>query len=286
MKKIIVLFVALYVATLGAAQTVIGLRLGGNVSDFKLSDDLYQRWNVDAKIAPTVGLFADIPLFGTSFSLQPEALWVQRKSFWESQDEYPRYYFDRNNNNVFDKDIDQRIRSQQTTKMNYVDVPILLKYKFRGRSSQFYLNAGVRFGVGISAAANRNYLYQGGKDSDGKPRDGNAIDEIDTQIMFDKYQIQANTATNKLEFGKATSDEYNKNDFGFVAGVGYTFEVEDVGYFSIDARINTSSNTIFNATKNYVTDPQNAMIKPSAQSWAKHQTWMFSLSYAYPLGGF
>jgi hypothetical protein len=72
MKKTILLFAAMVGATLGKAQTSIGLRFGSSYSDVKLSEYLDERRQVEPKTGITAGVFADIPLFKSAFSLQPE----------------------------------------------------------------------------------------------------------------------------------------------------------------------------------------------------------------------
>lgn len=306
MKKGFLLITSILLVTFVHSQTLIGVRGGVALSKFKLNDYLYQRWGVEQGVGLAGGLFADINLFGSSFSLQPEINYLQKNTKWTSRDNYPFGYFVNNGNGrpyfindngvdkypfaygddgSFDDDKHLGIRAKQDLKMTYFDIPILIKYKFRGRSSQFYINAGPRFGLGGTAKSVRSFFYQG-KWLDKKlvnPIDGDPLDPDIQTLILKNIGFNTTTESNPLEFGSSTSSEFTKVDIGLALGLGYTLEIEDVGFFSLDARLNTGSN-IFNNSKKI--DFSNDLVRPRKEDSAKYSTWMLTLSYAYPLGGF
>ena len=133
------------------AQLKVGAKVGASMSRYGYSDDFS---DYDAVFTPglTGGIMLEIP-FGGRFALQPEVLFTQKGSvlranelnflLTDSQTPWVDGF-------VFNNHI--RGYADFTEKLNYVEVPLLLKYKFRGSKISSYLAAGVVFSSAVGKA--------------------------------------------------------------------------------------------------------------------------------------
>jgi len=181
------------------AQTSIGIKAGANFSNFSMSSQLQDDFNSNLTPGFQVGGVLDIP-FGGMFGVMVEGLYTRRGDAKRSKVDFA--YLE---NGVA---IDQGILKVRTH-LNYVDIPIHLKYNFRGRSVSTYLMAGPQLSFALGGE-NNNLIIEG--------------------------SVQDYTLPNqRLEFGSGRNDDLKSSDFGISLGAGMAFEL-DMGSITLDAR--------------------------------------------------
>jgi len=212
MKRLI-LIVSFFGITLTNAQVNIGIKAGYNLSrvtgdwEALLEDFLnvnLQSFNINPEFDPkfrsgfNAGLFAEIKL-SENFYLQPEALYclkgVKFNDTFDFQGEFGGSFVD----------VDGEYNYGQ--KLNYLEIPVLAKYKSRGG---FVIFAGPYVAFLLSAG-------------------GEVLIEANINTNFFGFPI--NGPQEFTQDGLQTED-FNTIDFGIAAGLGYEFPFG----FGIDAR--------------------------------------------------
>lgn len=120
MKKLILAAVVLVSATSYAQTFQLGIKGGVNVSNFTGGD--FKDFDEKALIGFHAGAFVSFFL-GENFALQPEVLFSSQGAKLE------------------------KAGVEQNMKLSYVNVPVMLKYRFNGG---FYLEAGPQIGFKVS----------------------------------------------------------------------------------------------------------------------------------------
>ncbi|WP_291858753.1 porin family protein [Marinilabilia sp.] len=136
MKKVL-FFVAvmlLSVSTASIAQAKFGLKAGVNIAN-ATGDDVE---DADSRLAPFFGAFVNLGL-GEKLAFQPELLYSMKGI--------------KNTSSIMGVDFDQ------TTKLNYLDIPLMLKYNIAGGLN---LQAGPQVSLLLSAENE----YEGGGESE------------------------------------------------------------------------------------------------------------------------
>jgi len=199
MKNLFVTLIALAFPMFLFAQTSIGIKAGPNFSNFSMSSQLQDDFNSNLTPGYQVGAVLDIP-FGGMFGVSLEGLYTRRGDSKRSKVDFA--YLE---NGVA---IDQgtlRVR----THLNYMDIPIHLKYNFRGRSVSTYLMAGPQLSFALSGNNNN--------------------------IVIEGSQRDYTLPNTRLEFGSGRNDDLKGTDFGISLGAGMAFEL-DMGFITVDAR--------------------------------------------------
>jgi hypothetical protein len=175
-----------------------------------------------------------------NFGIQPELMFTQRGLNSEIES-IP--LIDGNGNPAGAADIVSDIS------VNSIDVPLLLKYHFRGKEMGGYLIAGPQINFNIGGTL--------------------------TQDVFVNDELEDNLSGEEdLEIGSARSDFYKSSDFGFTIGGGMFLEMT-TGKLNIDLRYRIG-------TSDQLTDGD-----PLVSSRANFRTadLMVSVGYVFPLGG-
>lgn len=136
-----------------------------------------------------------------NLGIQPELLFTQRSLNSEIQD-VP--WADVNGNPVGLADIDTEI------KVNSIDVPLLLKYYFRGKDMGGYVLAGPQINFNIGGTVTQDFF------------------------LNDQFQETGSGKTD-LEVGSSRSDFYKSSDFGFTVGGGVFINMM-TGKLNLDLR--------------------------------------------------
>ena len=192
-------------------QTRVVPKAGVSISNYRYgsgaNSNLDEFYDPGIVIGALFGVGVEIPLAG-GLSLQPEILFVQKGSSQESE--------------IFEPYIDEEIDGQRIVvydnideSLNYLEVPLLLKYEFLGGSYGFHILGGPVISFGLS-----------GKE------EITLTDEFGT-ILND--QLPDFDFDFDLDFGSTSSDTYQGLDFGAAIGAGMYFELGS-GRLLIDLR--------------------------------------------------
>ncbi len=191
-NKMLSLALLFFFAGQATAQTAIGFRAGVNIANVKafgIANTIPV--NTQSIFGPNLALVAEFGL-GNNFALQTELNYLTRGfQVSESVDL-----------GLFGGDIP--LGATAITKINYLDIPILAKYKFGGQKVSAYLTAGPVVGYALNGRleTRANFLVD--------------IPIYDTDINLN-------------------SDNINRFEFGGSLGAGVSFNTT-VGNFFIDAR--------------------------------------------------
>jgi len=199
MKNLFTLFAMLTIPFLSVAQTSIGVKAGANFSNFSMSKQLDETFNSNLTPGFQAGAVLDVP-FGGMFGVMVEGLYTRRGDAKRSKENFA-YLLE-------GVPVDMgtlRLR----THLSYLDVPVHLKYNFRGRSVSTYLMAGPQLSFALSGQINN--------------------------IVLEGTQQDYPFPNERLEFGTTRNDDVKSSDFGISIGAGMSFEL-DMGFITIDAR--------------------------------------------------
>jgi len=185
------------------AQTSLGIKAGANFSTLSLTSEVKNDFDNNMLVGYQVGGLVDVQ-FGGMFAVQAEALYVRRGSSFRSK-------IDVNGVTFINETVTFDNFGQYTSaiQLDYVDIPIMLKYNFRGRGVSSYVMAGphINFAVGARMA---NQKLESANDTE--------------------------TANNRnLNIGSGRNDTIRSSDFGISIGAGLAFEL-DYGHIILDAR--------------------------------------------------
>ena len=184
------------------AQLKVGAKVGASMSRYGYSDDFS---DYDAVFTPglTGGIMLEIP-FGGRFALQPEVLFTQKGSVLRANE----LNFLLTNSQTpwvdgftFDKYI--RGYADFTEKLNYVEVPLLLKYKFRGSKISSYLAAGVVFSSAVGKAR-ATVSYTADKNSSSPDLDDLEAETVNQYLRDNSYRNEFD-----FELGTPKDDIYS-----------------------------------------------------------------------------
>lgn len=257
MKRCI-LFILLVVISISAhAQISIGARVGGSMNRFAFPEMFKEIWTTSPKFSYLGGLAVEIPI-GSRFALQTEVIYAKRGSNFGSFNKATEIF---DNNEVY---------VNWKTDLNYLDIPLLFKYKFRGRPVGGHLLAGLNFGTGL-----------GGKENPGlENADGESF-PIEQEIDY-KDRMDLKQQDNVL-FGKNSRNDYLQGNSGLIFGAGLSLDTEVLKY-NLDFRYFIGTNSIFNPNED------------NKYSWADiydsnagfdiwNRSLQLSITVFYPLGG-
>ncbi|HUF03945.1 MAG TPA: porin family protein [Aridibacter sp.] len=223
-KVVSMVFVFLLTAIPALGQDVAGTYVGfkGGVSIPQLSggEDNELSRDYRSRVAPNFGVFFDLGITDR-FSVQPEVNFAgqggKREGIQPVTQDLPGlptlppgnfYYADFDN----------------TAELNYLEIPVLAKYRFRDRDKpRFYVNGGVFYGRLLSAkqkTEGSSTLYL---DPDGTipvllPPNGDPLPPLPFDATTD------------------VADDLNKNNFGFTGGGGVEMPFGR-NYLLFDARV-------------------------------------------------
>jgi hypothetical protein len=163
MKRIsIFLFVCVLGATTLFAQPTLMPRAGVSISNIALSDELKEfLGDNESSIGFVIGAGVEFPIAGELLALQPELLFHQRGSKL-----------------TFDED---GFSQEMTVKLNYLELPVLLKAKF----GMFSVYAGPSIAYGIGGSYKSKYSYQGQTfEETGKVKFGDEPDNFEGDDIY------------------------------------------------------------------------------------------------------
>ncbi len=207
------------------AQISFGPVSGINISTFKVGyvdpDDEATTSN-KSKIGFHFGATADIP-FGGRFGLQPSILFSQRGNKLS--------YIPVNSST--DKN-----SLSSTQSLNYIEVPMLFKYKLGSPDFGFALMAGPNFAFGIN-----------GKHTDV----GSVTVPVTSGGTTKNVTYKINETDKDIRFGDKVNSNFKGFDAGFTFGIGTYFDIGESGKLIIEARYTAGFSNILNSK--YVSQP-------------------------------
>jgi len=266
MKKLIILsFFTFLICFQAQSQVSLGIRTGGSSNFFSLPEEI-TNLTLKSLIGYHAGVVAEIPI-GSRLAIQAEVVYTLRGSKIDL-----RYLSERK---VLLKDdtVTYAVAYEnRTTSLRYIDVPLLLKYKFRGRPIGGYILAGFNFGNGIGGQENLTIL--------------NADKQSFKKETLLLKQLNLDKA-DPINFGPDSdpNNDYLPNNNGWITGAGLSLDT-DLLRFNLDLRYFLGASSIWNPNEkrsslNYYTwtpsDPENFFIK--------NRSFQLSLTVLYPLGG-
>jgi opacity protein-like surface antigen len=215
------------------AQLAIGPKVNLGMTMFR-PNDAAEEFR-EGRIGFSYSAGAQIDWRFGNLGIQPELLYTQRTISSEIE-QAPT-----NGGGI--ADVDSKIKA------NSIDIPLLLKYYFRGKDIGGYVIAGPQLNFNIGGSITRDYYLNG---------------ELS----------ETNSFSGDLEIGNSRSDFYNSSDFGFTFGGG-VFVNMLTGKLNIDLRYRlgtteqlSSGDPLINSRANF-----------------KSSDVMISAAYIFPLGG-
>lgn len=242
MKKVLffVLFAAL-LTPMAQAQISLGVKGGVTFSNMSQSDLFKDLYNSELRLGFAAGIMAEIPL-GGRFAIQPEIFWAQK-----GENSRPK------RDNIEGLLNGEPVYIWNDFTFNYIEIPILFKYKFRGQAVGGYLAVGPVISSALSGKVEFSLVDANGKvlkGIDGYPASG--AGEI------------------PLEFGTGALDDFKSSDFGFSFGGGLSFALGS-GQLVADAR--------------YVLGFTNLDVDSDEDLSIKNRSIQVTVGYLFPLGG-
>lgn len=261
------LVVCLLPSHLLLSQAAVGLRIGGSLSNYRTTE----RWE-NYELRPLPGLNAamsfELPLWGR-LSLQTELGFGQRGSRLRAESTA-------NGHNI-DFEVDQRNAAGQLERLvikgyadfeeriNYLDLPVLLKYRLRGRNLSAYLSTGINFAqaVGQGKASADFKLDERNSDLKGSSRAQQNFRDFLYEDLGFQYEIPFNLGNQGVAVTKVNqppnnfphhtaaqllypfegsaplSDRdniYFNRDISLLLGAGVTWPMGDIAYCTLDLR--------------------------------------------------
>lgn len=220
----------------------IGIKSGVNFSKFGVEySGSKEFFNVSNRLGFNFGVVADIPFGGSRFGIQPELSFSQRGATSEQDVDVP---------GVLEK---MKVKDD----LNYLDIPILFKYKFGGEDRGIALMLGPSFNFLLNAKSNFSGIL-----------------ETETVAL-----------TTKPEIGSGSDDAFKGLDVSLGMGLNAYFKVGN-GKFFIDARYMLGLTNILNDGLD-VDDfsDKNLYFMPILANEMKNRSLQLSVGYFFPIGG-
>jgi hypothetical protein len=259
MKKLIfTLAASLFISAFAMAQSAIGIKAGPNFSNFKLSKEIGDLYNTPMMIGFQAGAAYEIT-FGGMFGMQIEGYYARRGSGYRAKALVTEEISWNPSTGVAE---DFQFRESFKHQVEYIDIPLLLKYNLRGRSVQAALFAGPQLSF-ATAAIQKDRVLEGTVFTIQVNPDGSEsiVDSRPNSIAFDNVN---------LELGDGPLDFFKKSDFSIVLGLQVGIEL-DMGQLVFDARYIVGTSNIRNSS-----NPLNTIHNRSIG---------INIGYMYPLGG-
>ncbi|GEM_PF-700426 len=181
-----------------SAQVSFGVKGGIGVSTVSLSDQLSESYTMDGRFTIHGGGFINYG-FGGRFAIQADVLYSQKGGTLKDREMILLNLPDGGQ-------ALGRLESEQN--LNYLDIPIVFQYRFRGRSLTPYVSAGPQFSFGLGGKSTLKF-------------------DSDTHPMQDPSQ--------DINFGSANADDFKGFDFGISLGGGAELELTS-GALTFDLR--------------------------------------------------
>jgi hypothetical protein len=204
----------------------------------------------------TVGLAADIPFGGSQFGIQAEVLYAQRGS---------QVVQDYANLSLYGYDAKSISIKEE---INYIEIPLLFKYKIGGEATGMYLVAGPGLNFGLGASLTESGTL--------------------TNSAFTPPSITLKQSPS-LGLGTRPSDTYRSFDLSLLFGVGGYFKVGN-GKFFVDVRYALGLNNIVNKdfdenSVKFTPGKPELRLLSSFASEVRNRSIQFSVGYFFPIGG-
>lgn len=260
------LIASLLTSGLLLSQASVGLRIGGSLTNYRTTE----KWeNYSLKPLPGLNgqLSFELPLWGR-LALQTELGYGQRGSRLKAESTA-------NGHNI-DFEVDQRDESGQLQRLivkgyadfeeriHYLDLPVLLKYRFRGRSLSAYLSVGVAYSQALNGKVKVDFeLDETNSDLKGSSKPKNEFRKFLIEDLGFQYELPFNlgsrgkAVTNVNQppnnFPRHTAAQllypfegspplgdrdniYFNSDFSLLFGGGFSWPLGDFGYGVLDLR--------------------------------------------------
>lgn len=191
-------FALIFTASTAFSQVSFGVKAGIGVSTLSLSDQLSEIGTMDSRFTIHGGGFVNYG-FGGRFAVQADILYSQKGGTLKSREmtiiELPEG--------------GQALgRFEVEEHLNYLDIPVVFQYRFRGRNLTPYIGVGPQFSFGLSGKSTLKF-------------------DSDTNPLQDPSQ--------DINFGSANADDYKAFDFGLSLGAGAELELTS-GALTFDIR--------------------------------------------------
>lgn len=193
-----VLTALVFAPKISTSQITYGLKAGVGLSNYGVSNNLKEVYTVDSRFVFHGGAMASYR-FGGKFGVRAELLYAMKGS----------KYTNRETVQVMDNQGNTHTgQFKFEEKLNYIDVPVLFQYRFRGRTVSPYVTLGPEFSFAMG---------------------GKFFSRFDSPTF-----VQENDPVD-LTFGSANADTYKGFNFGLSFGGGAEIDL-DGGALIIDLR--------------------------------------------------
>ena len=196
MREKILLLTALSLITAFSFSQSIGIKLGVNLATIADDDSI----DNTKKMVP--GLYIGIPYaiaITDKFSIQPELAFVQKGG--------KTTYDDHSSQDIFGVTVTTDYHSESTVKLNYLEIPILLKYAFATEGFMPYIGVGPSIGFAMSGNQSGSSTTTTSSSVTGTTTSSSSYDE---SIDFEQ-------------------DSVSKIDFSLLVTLGGAFPIGDNG---------------------------------------------------------
>lgn len=237
-SSVAIIVLSLFYTFNSCAQIGVGIKSGFNYSKYNLqfaNSDIESSVSSGRNTGFNTGIIVDIPFGEGKLGLQPELLFTQKGANVES---------------VTDIKLSgvpyKSVKTKQS--LNYIEIPVMFKYKFGNEDNGFYLAAGPYFSFGLNGSLTESYTGS-----------------------------ITNTSKVDVTFGDKVIDQYTKTDVGFNLGFGGYFSVGESSKLILDARIVSGGTNILN-DKN-----KTKRIIETVSFEAKNRSLQLSIGYLFTL---
>lgn len=250
------------------AQVAIGVRAGGSLNRFAFPENFLETNTYSPKIGYLGGLALELPL-GGRFAVQTEINYATRGSkFTEEFDE--NFFYD--SAGVTRK---AGIYKKRVIELSYLDIPLIFKYKFRGRPVGGHILVGLNFGTGLNGQ--EKLSLQDGDNNDLSPQ----------KAKFIFQELETEPRDNGINMSNSKNPDQNvdyvSGNSGLITGAGLSLDT-DLLKFNLDLRYFLGTSSLFNINEKKSVD--NPFVWGQTDDFhIKNRSIQLSLTVFYPLGG-
>jgi hypothetical protein len=249
------------------AQVAIGIRAGGSLNRFAFPEGFLETNTYSPKIGYLGGLALEMPL-GGRFAFQTEINYATRGSkFTEEFEE----------NFLYDSAGVTRkagIYKKRVIELSYLDIPLIFKYKFRGRPVGGHILVGLNFGTGLQNGQEKLSLQDG---------DNNDLSPQKAELIFQELETQKRDKDIRMSKNPDQNVDYLSGNSGLITGAGLSLDT-DLLKFNLDLRYFLGTSSLFNISEKKSAD--NPFVWGQTDEFhIKNRSIQLSLTVFYPLGG-
>lgn len=142
LKSVLAALIVVGMTAVASAQYAVGLKVGGNIADASLSG-ISEQFLPEQLSYPgvVIGAMAEIPMLN-GFSFRPELNYMQKGfTVRVSKDDFDLF------------GVNLKLSGKNETRLNYLEVPLLIKYSYGNSLAKAYAVAGPTVGFAMNGYA-------------------------------------------------------------------------------------------------------------------------------------